>query len=83
MRMSSRPAKTSPRRPTNVTLRADLIEAAKALNVNISQACESGLANAVAKTQAERWQDENREAIESSNAFVDRYGLPLAKHRLF
>jgi antitoxin CcdA len=27
------------------------------------------------------WLEENREAIESSNAYVEVHGLPLAKHR--
>ncbi|RUY20924.1 post-segregation antitoxin CcdA, partial [Mesorhizobium sp. M7A.F.Ca.CA.001.13.2.1] len=30
-----------------------------------------------------RWQEENKQAIESSNEYVRRNGLPLAKHRLF
>lgn len=72
-----------PRRPTNVSLPAELIGDAKALNVNISQACEKGLAEAVAKTRAERWIEENRAAIESSNAYVEKHGLPLARYRQF
>jgi len=35
------------------------------------------------KQQAQRWQSENREALESSNAFVEQNGLPLAKFRQF
>jgi antitoxin CcdA len=30
-----------------------------------------------------RWVEENREAMEASNAWVEKNGLPLAKHRLF
>lgn len=29
------------------------------------------------------WNEENREAIEASNAWVEKNGLPLAKYRLF
>lgn len=29
------------------------------------------------------WQDANRERIESSNAYVERHGLPLAQFRQF
>ena len=71
--------KPSPRRATNVSLPEDLIGAAKELNVNISQACEKGLQEAVSKSRAERWIEENRAAIESSNAYVEKHGLPLAK----
>ena len=83
MRMSSRTPKTSPRRATNVSLPEDLIGAARELKVNISQACETGLQEAVAKSRAERWIEDNSEAIESSNAYVEKYGLPLARYRQF
>jgi antitoxin CcdA len=34
--------------------------------------------------QMEReWLDRNREALESSNAYVEAHGLPLERHRLF
>ncbi|WP_256940093.1 type II toxin-antitoxin system CcdA family antitoxin, partial [Acetobacter malorum] len=36
----------SPRRPTNVTLPSQLLEEAKSLDLNISQACEQGLKSA-------------------------------------
>lgn len=29
------------------------------------------------------WMEENREAIETSNAWVEKHGLPLAKYRPF
>ena len=36
-----------------------------------------------ATKRSERWLAENHEAIESSNAFVEKHGLPLAKYRMF
>jgi antitoxin CcdA len=71
------------RRPTNISLPADLIEEAKRLDINISQACQQGLEQQVSKSRAERWIEENREAIESSNAWVEKHGLPLARYRQF
>lgn len=79
--MTSSP--TSRRRATNVTLPEALVEAAKALEVNLSQACERGVTAAVAEARAKQWQEENREAIASSNAYVEKYGLPLARFRQF
>lgn len=73
----------SPKRATNISLRSDLIEEAKRLDINISQACEQGLEQQVAKTRAEAWLEENREALESSNAYVEKHGLPLARYRMF
>lgn len=85
MHMNTRAAKqaSSPRKATNVSLRADLIEQAKALDINISRACEQGLEQQVSKSRAERWLEENREAIESTNAWVEKHGLPLARYRMF
>ena len=74
---------SAPKRATNVSLAEKLLSEAKVLHINVSQAAEAGLAKAVAEKRAELWLKENCEAIESSNAFVDQHGLPLAKYRLF
>lgn len=71
------------KRPTNVSLPADMVEEAKRLGINVSQACEVGLSKEVRKALGEEWKRENREAIESSNEYVRKHGLPLAKYRLF
>jgi antitoxin CcdA len=80
MRMTGGRART---KATNVSLDASLVEEAKALGVNISLASTWGLEQAVKKARAERWLDQNRDALESSNAWVEANGLPLGKHRLF
>jgi antitoxin CcdA len=71
------------RRGTNVSLDADILEDAKALGINVSRACEKGLVAEIAKTRGEKWLQNNMDAIESSNAWVQKRGLPLAKHRMF
>lgn len=85
MRMASsahrRTAK--PRRATNVSLPADLIDEAKRLDINISKACQQGLEQQVSKSRAERWIEENREAIDYWNVWVEENGLPLARYRQF
>jgi antitoxin CcdA len=73
----------SQRRATNVSLDRALVEEARAVGINLSQACERGIAEQLAKTKAERWVAENRDALASSNGFVEAYGLPLANHRRF
>ena len=78
-----RARKAGNRRPTNVSLAAGLIEEAKSLDINISQACEKGLAAEVKKAREDKWIEENWEAIQSSNAYVREHGLPLAKYRMF
>lgn len=71
------------RKPTNLSLPADLVEEARALDVNISRACEEGLAKQVVAARRARWLEENRAALESSNALADSNDLPLAAQRLF
>ena len=81
MRMSA-PLK-SIRKSTNVSLPSDLVAGAKELGINVSRACEAGLAAALKEERKRRWQEENREAIEASNAYVAKFGLPLARYRQF
>lgn len=78
MRMNiERKVEKAPRRATNVSLPADLIEEARDLKVNISKACEAGLSLEVARTRADRWREENRSAIQYWNRWVEENGLPL------
>lgn len=71
------------RKATNLTLDASLIAEARALNVNLSRAAEEGLRAAVRSERAKLWQAENAEALRSSNAHVEKTGLPLDRLRLF
>ncbi len=71
------------RKPTNLSLDAHLIAEAKNLDINISRIAEDGIAKAVAEEKARLWKIENREAIQSLNAYVEENGLPLEKFRQF
>jgi antitoxin CcdA len=66
------------RRPTNVSLSEELLAQARSLGLNVSRACETGLAAEVKKAREEKWIAENWEAIQSSNRWVEEHGLPLA-----
>ena len=76
-----RPATT--RRATNVTLPEALLREAREMGINLSQACERGLAAAVSEARRRRWVEENQAAIEAWNHYVAEHGLPLAEHRQF
>ena len=71
------------RKSTNLSLDARLIAEAKNLDINISRVAEQGIAKAVSTEKSRRWKEENREALESSNRYVEEHGLPLAKYRMF
>lgn len=71
------------KRPTNISLNGELVDQAKRLAINVSQACESGLSEQVRKALGEEWKRENKEAIESWNEWTDKNGLPLEKYHQF
>lgn len=69
------------RKPTNVSLATALVNEAKALGLNISRACEAGLAAQIAAERERLWKAENATAIADWNAWTDEAPLPLAHHR--
>ncbi|WP_282063700.1 type II toxin-antitoxin system CcdA family antitoxin [Roseobacter litoralis] len=71
------------RKPTNLSLDAALLAEAKALKVNLSRAAEDGVRSAVSAAKSEQWKAENAAAIRSSNAYVEKNGLPLDRYRQF
>jgi antitoxin CcdA len=74
---------TARRKATNVSLNPDYLAEARELGINISKACENGLVQAVKEVRGARWIEENREALDSFNTYIEQHGLPLEKYRLF
>ncbi|MEK6541467.1 MAG: type II toxin-antitoxin system CcdA family antitoxin [Pseudomonadota bacterium] len=70
-----------PKKPTNVSLAANLVEEAKQLGINVSEACQSGLAAQVKRAREDAWKLENRAAIESWNDYVRKNGMPYDEYR--
>jgi len=86
MRIVGRMAASAPqgvRRPTNLSLPVSLIEDARQLGINLSRACEQGIVAAVKAERERRWKDQNREAVDDYNRWVEKNGLPLAEYRQF
>lgn len=63
------------KRPTNVSINQGLLEAAKALDINLSATFERALEAEVRARRREQWLEENREAIASYNARIERDGV--------
>ena len=63
------------KKPTNVTIRSDLLDEARALKINLSQEFEQHLSEVVRKQRGEQWKRENREAIKAYNKFVEENGI--------
>ncbi len=75
--MNATPHEPSKRRPINLTIRADVLEEAKSLGLNTSQAAESGIVAAVKKAREEEWLKNNQAAIAAHNSRVEKHGLLL------
>jgi len=67
----------------NLSVDADLRNAAKTLSIDLSQTLEVSLRAAVRAKRTELWLAENRAALESYNAWVAKNGLPLDRFRSF
>ena len=65
------------RRPVNLSLPDDLVEAARLVGVNASQAAEAGIAAAVRRAHEEAWLKANQKAIDEHAGWLDRHGMPL------
>jgi antitoxin CcdA len=73
----------SPKRPTNLSLNAKVLDLARELGMNVSQTVDALLAQEVQRRYWERWNEQNKDAIDAYNERVEREGLPLAKYRSF
>jgi antitoxin CcdA len=74
---------TATKKPTNLSLDQALLLEAKSFGVNLSQAAEVGVKQAVAAAKAAHWKQENAKALQSSNTWVEQNGLPLQQYRNF
>ena len=81
--MRTASSRSTTRRPTNLSIDAELLIVAKEMGVNISRSAEVGIQQAVKKKLRDLWLQVNKEALMSSNAFVEENGLPLEKFRSF
>ncbi|HXZ09107.1 MAG TPA: type II toxin-antitoxin system CcdA family antitoxin [Paraburkholderia sp.] len=79
----SQTTESRPRKATNVTLPADVYEEGKALELNFSRVFEQAMREAIRVERGRRWVEENADFFTAHNEFVEKHGLPLAKHRMF
>jgi antitoxin CcdA len=71
------------KRATNLSLSADVLDAAKALELNISQVCDTYLRELVTQEQMRRWRSDHADFIAAYNATIETEGLPLDQWRTF
>ncbi|BAU72302.1 MULTISPECIES: type II toxin-antitoxin system CcdA family antitoxin [Metapseudomonas] len=65
----------APKKPTNLSVNSDLLNKARALDINLSATLEQALAETLRARQREVWLAENREAIAAYNQHVESDGV--------
>ena len=73
----------APKKATNLSLNAKVLETARELGMNISQTVDTLLADEVKRRYWQKWNEENAQAIDHYNERIAREGLPLAQYRTF
>jgi antitoxin CcdA len=74
--MRRRTSQTATKRATNVSVRSDLLTAAREAGVNLSATLERALIEELAEAKRKKWRKENRDAFAGYNEYVE-------KHRMF
>ena len=73
--------KRSRKRAANVSIDAEILAEAKAMGINLSQTLEGQLRKQVTAEKNRRWSEENKEAIEAHNRFIEEHGIWSEKYR--
>jgi antitoxin CcdA len=63
------------KKPTNLSINSDILQQAKALNINLSQTLEERLYQLILDKKKQDWKKENREAIEVYNRRTEKKGV--------
>lgn len=65
----------SPKKPTNVSLNADLLAKAKSLKINVSAILEQALIAKLQEHERQQWQQKNADRIQAYNQHLEQNGL--------
>jgi len=63
------------KKATNLSIDSDLLDRARRLKLNLSQAVETGLAEAIRRHERAQWLEKNRAALEAYNEHVEKHGV--------
>ncbi len=72
-----------PKRPINLSVDAQLVDDARALNIPLSGTLELALRARVKEERDRRWQEEHRDWIDDYNRFIEQNGVFGDDVRLF
>ena len=71
------------KKPTNLSINADLLQQAKQRKINLSKELEHRLVEILLQERRREWREENREAIEEYNRQVEDSGVFSDGLRMF
>ncbi len=82
---SPRSSRTGPpgKRAINLRISTDVLDAARQLDINISQVCDSHLREIVRLEQERKWREEHADFVVAYNATIESEGLPLDEWKSF
>jgi len=72
--MARRGSESIAKRAANVSVRSDLLAAAREAGINLSAALERALTEELAAIKRKKWLEDNREAIQAYNEHVEKHG---------
>jgi len=73
----------APKKATNLSVNSDLLKKSKALDINLSATLEKALKEKLAKVESAKWLEENKNAINAYNDFVEEEGGFADEYRVF
>ncbi len=73
---------TSPKKPTNLSIREHLLTEARSLKINLSATLEQALTERILQERRRQWLQDNRKAMETCNDLAEEHGLFSDKHRI-
>lgn len=63
------------KKPVNVSVNSDLLQKARALDINLSATLEVALAVEVKRRRAEQWLKDNKPSLDAYNRLVEKHGV--------
>lgn len=73
----------APKRAANLSVNSDLLNKARALNINLSATLEESLIAIIKAKQQQAWLAQNQQAIDGYNQQADKYGAFADTLRVF
>ena len=65
----------APKKSANLSVNSDLLRQAKEEHINLSQTLEESLAELLRAKKRREWLENNKEALEEYNRFVEEHGV--------